>query len=82
MLPLESYLLYGSSIRIPFRTLGTFPVDPKTNPKGSVNKSVLKRSSLNVDTLMLLSAMTGAPWSKGLGTPLKQAKFPKTTPSL
>ena len=42
MFPPESFVLHGTSARIPSRGLGTFQVDPKEYPEGSVKQSVLK----------------------------------------
>jgi diketogulonate reductase-like aldo/keto reductase len=42
MIPADSFALKNTSVRIPSRGLGTFQVDPKVYPEGSVKNSVLQ----------------------------------------
>lgn len=42
MFPADSFALKNTSVRIPSRGLGTFQVDPKVYPEGSVKNSVLQ----------------------------------------
>lgn len=46
MRPADSFTLKNTSIQIPSRGLGTFQVDPKVYPEGSVKDSVLQALKL------------------------------------
>lgn len=51
----ESFPLKGTDVRIPSRGLGTFQVDPKLYPAGSVKASVLhalKAGYRHIDTAL------------------------------
>ena len=77
MLPPESFPLYGSSIRIPSRGLGTFQVDPKIYPEGSVKKSVLKALELGCRHV---DAALGYGWGsveQSIRQAIKESKVPR-----
>jgi diketogulonate reductase-like aldo/keto reductase len=77
MLPPKSFPLHGSSIRIPSRGLGTFQVDPKIYPEGSVKKSVLKALELGCRHV---DAALGYDWGsveQSIGQAIKESKVPR-----
>ena len=77
MLPPESFPLRGSSIRVPSRGLGTFQVDPKEYPEGSVKASVLKALELGCRHI---DAALGYGWGsveQSIGQAIKESGIPR-----
>ena len=77
MLPPESFSLQGTSIRIPSRGLGTFQVDPKQYPEGSVKASVLKALELGYRHI---DAALGYGWGsveQSIGQAINESKIPR-----
>ena len=77
MLPPESFPLQGSSIRVPSRGLGTFQVDPKEYPEGSVKASVLKALELGCRHI---DAALGYGWGsveQSIGQAIKESGIPR-----
>ena len=77
MLPPESFPLRDSSIRVPSRGLGTFQVDPKEYPEGSVKASVLKALELGCRHI---DAALGYGWGsveQSIGQAIKESGIPR-----
>ena len=73
MIPSDSFPLQGSPIRIPSRGLGTFQVDPKEYPEGSVKLSVLRALELGYRHI---DAALGYGWGsveKSIGEAIKES---------
>ena len=77
MLQPDFFPLHGSSARIPSRGLGTFQVDPKDYPNGSVKTSVLRALQLGHRHI---DAALGYGWDsveQGIGEAIKEAGIPR-----
>ncbi|KAL8994134.1 MAG: hypothetical protein Q9169_005810 [Polycauliona sp. 2 TL-2023] len=77
MIPPTSFALHGYSARIPSRGLGTFQVDPKEYPEGSVKDSVLKALEVGYRHL---DAALGYGWGSvevSIGQAIKESKVPR-----
>ena len=77
MLPPSSFPLYGSTTRIPSRGLGTFQVDPKDYPEGSVKDSVLKAIGVGYRHI---DAALGYGWGSvevAIGQAIKESQVPR-----
>ena len=77
MIPPESFPLHGSTVRIPSRGLGTFQVDPKEYPEGSVKASVLKALQLGCRHI---DAALGYGWGsveRDIGQAVKESQIPR-----
>jgi diketogulonate reductase-like aldo/keto reductase len=73
MLPPTSFSLKNSPVRIPSRGLGTFQVDPKVYPEGSIKASVLKALEVGYRHL---DAALGYGWGaveKGIGEAIRES---------
>jgi diketogulonate reductase-like aldo/keto reductase len=73
MLPPTSFTLKNSPVRIPARGLGTFQVDPKVYPEGSIKASVLKALEVGYRHL---DAALGYGWGaveKGIGEAIRES---------
>ena len=77
MFPPSSFSLHGSTTRIPSRGLGTFQVDPKDYPEGSVKASVLKAISVGYRHI---DAALGYGWGSvevAIGQAIKESGIPR-----
>lgn len=77
MVPAESFHLRGTSTKIPSRGLGTFQVDPKAYPIGSVKDSV--RHALQVGYRHIDAAL-GYGWGsveRDVGQAVKESGIPR-----
>ena len=77
MFPPESFPLNGSSIRIPSRGLGTFQVDPREYPEGSVKSSVLQALKIGYRHI---DAALGYGWcsvEQSIGEAIREAGIPR-----
>ena len=77
MLPPNSFPLYGSTTRIPSRGLGTFQVDPKDYPEGSVKDSVLNAIGVGYRHI---DAALGYGWGSvevAIGQAIKESQVPR-----
>ena len=73
MLPLTTFPLQGSNSSIPARGLGTFQVDPKVYPEGSIKASVLKALQVGYRHL---DAALGYGWGdveRGIGEAVRES---------
>ena len=78
MYPPKSLPLKGTSVKIPSRGLGTFQVDPKVYPEGSVKSSVLK--ALDVGYRHFDTALTYG-WGdveRGIGEAIRESDVPRS----
>ena len=77
MAPLESFHLRGTSKTIPSRGLGTFQVDPKVYPVGSVKDSVLHALQVGYRHI---DAALGYGWGsveRDVGQAVKESGIPR-----
>lgn len=77
MFPPESFALKNTSIRIPSRGLGTFQVDPKVYPEGSVKDSVLQALKLGYRHI---DAAFGYGWGqveRDIGEGIRESGIPR-----
>lgn len=77
MFPPNSFPPHGSTTRIPSRGLGTFQVDPKEYPEGSVKASVLKAISVGYRHI---DAALGYGWGSvevAIGQAIKESEVPR-----
>ncbi|KAL8657380.1 MAG: hypothetical protein Q9226_001976 [Calogaya cf. arnoldii] len=77
MIPPTSFALHGHSARIPSRGLGTFQVDPKQYPEGSVKDSVLKALEVGYRHF---DAALGYGWGSvevSIGQAIKESRVPR-----
>lgn len=77
MFPPNSFPLHGSTTRTPSRGLGTFQVDPKEYPEGSVKASVLKAISVGYRHI---DAALGYGWGSvevAIGQAIKESEVPR-----
>ena len=77
MIPPDSFPLHGSAARIPSRGLGTFQVDPKEYPEGSVKTSVLKALDLGYRHI---DAALGYGWGsveRDIGQAIQESRIPR-----
>lgn len=77
MFPQESFALKGTTIRVPSRGLGTFQVDPKIYPEGSVKDSVLQALKLGYRHI---DAAFGYGWGqveRDIGHAIRESGIPR-----
>ena len=79
MLPPESFPLKDTSIRIPSRGLGTFQVDPKVYPEGSVKSSVLKALEVGYRHFDTALAYGFGDVERGIGEAIRESVVPRST---
>lgn len=78
MQPPTEFSLNGSDISIPARGLGTFQVDPKVYPEGSIKASVLKALQVGYRHL---DAALGYGWGeveRGIGEAVVESAVPRS----
>lgn len=77
MQPSSDFSLKGSNVLIPSRGLGTFQVDPKVYPEGSIKASVLKALQVGYRHL---DAALGYGWGeveRGIGEAVRESGVPR-----
>lgn len=77
MIPPTSFALHGYSARIPSRGLGTFQVDPKQYPEGSVKDSVLKALEIGYRHLDAALAYGWGSVEVSIGQAIKESRIPR-----
>ena len=73
MYPPSSFPLKNSSIHIPSRGLGTFQVDPKFYPEGSIKASVLKALEVGYRHFDAALAYGWGEVERGIGEAVKES---------
>lgn len=77
MAPLERFHLKDTNLTIPSRGLGTFQVDPKSYPEGSVKDSVLHALKTGYRHFDVALSYGWGAVEKRLNLQSKRARFPE-----
>lgn len=77
MYPPSSFILKDSSIQIPSRGLGTFQVDPKVYPEGSIKTSVLRALEAGYRHFDAALAYGWGEVERGIGEAVRESGIPR-----